>query len=254
MALNNDDQAQMREYLLGKLSDEEQQKIEERLMVEDELLDEFEASKDEVIEDYHAGELTQNERHWLEAHFLASPEGRERYLFALTKDRFYHPAPDPRPRAGWFERVRSSVNVPPWMWATAGSAAIVILIGVVFIPKLISTGRGEVFNGPALVGSLSSRGEGPPVDKIKLPQNAARLKLRLLLPKSSAAAIGYKAELDNKTNTSPVEVEAFDNESVSVTIPRNLLPPGEYLIQLSATDANGTSRTIPREYLFNIIE
>jgi anti-sigma-K factor RskA len=46
MALNNGDQVQLRDYLLGRLSGDEQQKIEERLMVEDELFEEFVASKD----------------------------------------------------------------------------------------------------------------------------------------------------------------------------------------------------------------
>ena len=68
MALNNHDQAQIREYLLGKLTEAEQEKIEERLMLEDEFFDEFEVSKDELVEEYCAGELGQAERKWFEEH------------------------------------------------------------------------------------------------------------------------------------------------------------------------------------------
>jgi len=42
MALNDHDQARIREYLLDKLSDDEREKIEERLMVEDALFEELE--------------------------------------------------------------------------------------------------------------------------------------------------------------------------------------------------------------------
>ena len=42
MALSDHDQVQIREYLLGKLTDDEQEKIEERLMVEDDLFEELE--------------------------------------------------------------------------------------------------------------------------------------------------------------------------------------------------------------------
>ena len=69
MALSNHDQAQIREYLLGKLGETEQQKIEERLIMEDELFDEFEISKDELIEEFCSGELNQDERQWFELHF-----------------------------------------------------------------------------------------------------------------------------------------------------------------------------------------
>jgi hypothetical protein len=51
MVLNNNDQARIRDYLLGRLSDEEEEKIEERLMVEDELFEELEISKGEILEE-----------------------------------------------------------------------------------------------------------------------------------------------------------------------------------------------------------
>jgi len=254
MAPNNDDQAQVREYLLGRLSDEEQQKIEERLMVEDELLEELEVSKDEVIEDYRTGELSQNERRWLEAHFLASTEGRQRYLFALTMDRFQHPQPlpEPKPRPSLFARLVSLMKSQPLVFATAGSAALVIVLAALFVPSLMSS-RGAVFQGPTLVGSATSRGEGaPPVPKIKLPDDVAKVKLRLVLPKDFPAATHYKAELDNKVNSRPVDVVEVGNDAVAVMIPKELIPPGEYLIELTAIDANGASRPILREYLFNI--
>ena len=57
MALNDQDQARIRDYLLGHLSDEEQEKIETRLMTEDDLFEELEISKTELVEEYRAGEL-----------------------------------------------------------------------------------------------------------------------------------------------------------------------------------------------------
>src|SRR5215211_7388739 len=84
MALNDQDQAKIREYLLGNLSEADQEKIEERLIVEDELFEELEISKGELIEEYRSGELSQQDRHWFEHHFLASPDGRQRQAFAVA--------------------------------------------------------------------------------------------------------------------------------------------------------------------------
>jgi len=87
MALNNHDQARIREYLLGRLSDEEEEKIEERLMVDDDLFEELEISKGELLEEYSAGELSETDRTSLEERYLASPEGRKRYTFSRTLER-----------------------------------------------------------------------------------------------------------------------------------------------------------------------
>src|SRR6185369_635446 len=87
MVLNNIDQARIRDYLLGRLSDEEEEKLEERLMVDDELFEELEISKGEIVEEYSAGELSQSDRQSFEERYLASPEGRERFTFSVALDR-----------------------------------------------------------------------------------------------------------------------------------------------------------------------
>lgn len=269
MALSNQDQVQVRGYLLGKLSPEEQQKMEERLMVEDELFDEFEVSKDELIEDYRAGELSQNERTWLEQHLLSSTEGRQRYAFAFTMDHLHQPVlqvPEP-PRRTWFDDFKSLFRtqplavdsggstvtlVQPWLLAVLASVVVVALIGLLVGPRMFS-GGGVTFEGPALASNVTNRGgEGPSPKKVKLPANAARLKLRLLLPKDATAATSYEAQLDDRINTKQVEVATFDNDAVSVVIPADQLPRGEYAIRLTAIDANGTRHVVPGEYHFNI--
>src|SRR5215208_1140716 len=104
MALNNNDQTQIRQFLLGKLSEDDQQKIEERLMVENDLFEELEISKGELVEEYCANELTREEHHWFERHFLASPEGKERYALAVALGHLQHdPSELPRP-VTFFER------------------------------------------------------------------------------------------------------------------------------------------------------
>src|SRR5215813_9604219 len=106
MALSNHDQSNIREYLLGKLSDEEQHAIEERLMVDDELFEELEISKGELIDEYSAGELDQKEQEWFGSHYLASDEGSERRLFAAALDTISRRQPTPEP-VGLFDRIRA---------------------------------------------------------------------------------------------------------------------------------------------------
>src|SRR5688572_6240698 len=112
MALSNHDQSNIREYLLGKLSDGELQTIEERLMVDDELFQELEISKGELIEEYSAGELGQKEHEWFGSHYLASGEGSERRLFAAALDTVGGRQPTPEP-VGLFDRIRAFLTQRP---------------------------------------------------------------------------------------------------------------------------------------------
>src|SRR6185503_2052483 len=115
MALSNHDHERVREYLLGHLDGDELTKLEERLMVEDDLFEEFEISKGELIEEYCAGELNQDERQWFEHNYLASTEGRQRHVLALAIDCLNRPQPvelKPVPQPSLFEKLGAFFTRP----------------------------------------------------------------------------------------------------------------------------------------------
>jgi hypothetical protein len=251
MALSTNDQNIIRDYLLGRLADDEQQKIEERLMVEDDFFDEFESSKDELVEQYCAGELGKKERVWFENHYLASTEGRQRYELALTLEAvklpvYSHP---PMPQPALFERITSFFKRQPWAMASATSAVLVVIVAGVWL----SRSQGPTITGPTLTSKLTNREGGDlPPPRVQLPSDAGALKLRLLLPRPSKPGVRYRADLDNKTEQQHVEVVTSDAESVSVEIRASLIPSGEYGLILIAINPDGTEDQIPGQYLFNI--
>ena len=105
MALTNHDQSNIRKYLLGKLSDLEQQKTDARLMVDDDLFQELEISKGELIEEYSAGELRQQEHEWFGNHYLATGEGSKRLLFAAALHAVARRQPTPERVGPEVERI-----------------------------------------------------------------------------------------------------------------------------------------------------
>ena len=256
MALNNHDQAQIREYLLGKLTEAEQEKIEERLLLDDELFDEFEVSKDELVEEYCAGELGQAERKWFEEHFLATQEGRQRRAFAVAMDCLHQPVPikqtEPQlhdePARTLLERLGDFLKTQRWAVATV--AAVIVLAVVFGGMRFMSRGGGQTFNATLTASALRRGSEGPLPDKIHLPPNTKQLQLRLELPKPAAAGTRYKAEVDDRVKTKPVEIVASDAQSVTVMIPTELIPRGEYSLQLTTTTPDGTQQELA--YLFNV--
>jgi hypothetical protein len=69
------------EYLLGGLPPEERADVEEGLFADDELDDELQATRDDLIQAYLAGKLSPQDRARFESHFLASDRHRGRLVF-----------------------------------------------------------------------------------------------------------------------------------------------------------------------------
>jgi len=248
MALNNNDQTRIREYLLGKLSDDEQQKIEERLMVEEGLFQEFEISKGELVEEYCANELSRDEHQWFEHNFLASPEGRETYAQAITLGHLKRPAPEPPRQRTFWEKLNDLLKQRSWVMATVATTAGIVIVAAIFLSRQ----TGQTVVGPTLATSLTNREQGILPSKVTIPSNASEMKFRLLLPPEIAPGAKYRAELDNKSEIKPVKVLENDREGVWVVIPVSQLPRGEYSLKLVTISSDGTEREIPGDYLFNV--
>lgn len=78
----------IRDYLLGELSGPEQQRLEERLLVDDDYFQQLQIVEGDLIDDYVSGELPVHERLKFDSHFLAAPERRQDLRFAQALRRY----------------------------------------------------------------------------------------------------------------------------------------------------------------------
>jgi len=248
MALNHHDQSKIREYLLGKLSDEEQQAIEERLLVDDELFQELEISKGELIEEYSAGELGQKENEWFGSHYLASDEGSERRLFAAALDTVGCRQPTPEP-AGLFARIQAFLTRRPQLigLATAG-VILAVAIGI----WITSTTPRNSLAVTLINSTLKRSATDSQYHTISLKPDVGELKISLSLPESAKHAVKYRAELDNRYQTKSLTPSGFDGNSVLVIIPTKQVPDGLYGVTLYATKSDGDEQAVPGQYFFEI--
>jgi hypothetical protein len=249
MALSTNDEARVREYLLGQLSDEEQLKIEERLMIEDDLFEELEISKGELVEDYCSGDLNEKERKWFEQHFLASSEGKQKYTFAMALECLEQPQPQPTlvPSAGLLSRM--AARVTPAM----GSVAVLLVVGLAIVsyrglqpPTVLS------LDLPGSAPTRSGGSQPPPLVHIA---GVDQLKISLLLPALAPAAKSYQAKLLNSNDTgdgTDIQIVSHDATKVIVVIPAKELPPGEYDLKLVAIKSDGSKQPITDNYFFNV--
>ena len=245
MALSDHDQATIREYLLGRLGEAEQEKIEERLMVEDDLFEELEILKGELIEEYRDGELTRTEQESFEGGFLSSPEGRQRQAFAVAigcLERRHRPQ-----RVGVFEWLAAIFRQPQWALGAVASA-VVIIAAVVWLRSAQQPAKFVAFT---LASSAVTRAAGDTqYPRITVPPDTTELRVLLTLPQPASPGARYRVELDSRPTRTSLEPWGQDANSVAVVIPAQQVPAGFYALVIYEIKADGTEQPIPGKYIF----
>src|SRR5436305_10569116 len=142
MMLHTENSKELRQYLLGDLTGEARQRVEQRLLTEPDFLEELLLGEEELVDDYVGDELSGDERLKFERHFLSTPERRRQLGFAMALSRYVSnssavkvsgesaraqgsSAPTgARSRAGWF---RAFWGGRPWAPAALAFAAVAVI-------------------------------------------------------------------------------------------------------------------------------
>ncbi len=248
MALLNHDPETVRKYLLGELTDDQQQDFEQRLLSEDELTQELEVITDDLVDEYLAKQLTAKESEWFEQHFLASPEGKRSQRFATTFHRYISKNPDKTKKRSWIERLAAFWNQRPLPVKAVALAMVVIVVGIFWFARTPSP---KSFATLTLTNSQITRSTGVELARIKVKEDALRINLKLERP--APPGVRYRAELiDGSGQVRTLEPISQDARSVSLEIPTASLVPGQYAINLSKTASDNTAERISGNYQFII--
>ena len=264
-------QAEIRQYLLGTLSEDAQQKVEERLMTEETFLEELTLAEGELIDDYVGERLTAAERAEFERHFLATEERRRRLRFTRALSRYAdahalataaagevaepeaarEPLPPAAPTFG--ERLRAFwVGLSPAARGGLALACVAVIVGALWLVRPAAPSPPRTFFALTLAPGSGDRAAGPAPSKARLPLGADALKLVLTLPAGSATADTYRAEMQTHTGrVEAVEVIGRDERSVSAVVPEARLARGQYIVRLHAVGADKTERPVGT-YLFEV--
>ena len=80
----NTDSDEVRQYLLGNLSESARERLDRRVLDETGVNDEVQAKEDELIDQYLGGKLNAEERKRFESFFLLPKERQQKLRFAKT--------------------------------------------------------------------------------------------------------------------------------------------------------------------------
>lgn len=136
---HHEEETMLRSYLLGLAPAEEQKRVEERLLTDEDYFNELERVEECLTDNYVRGEIKGIEKKQFESHFLKSGERQKGLEFAKLLDRYFSERD-----VAWSSSLPSSAKWRGVMEIVLASAAIILMAASVLLFRQVSNLRGEV--------------------------------------------------------------------------------------------------------------
>lgn len=136
-------------YLLGELSEAEQEQFEEAYFTDDALFEQFQAVKDEMLDTYARGELAEEKKARFAEHFLASAANRreldetQKFISAVTAvsakivatgdAAVSAPVAATTQKSTWRQSFKIFFNLRPFAWPAAFAAVLLVALAGTWI-------------------------------------------------------------------------------------------------------------------------
>lgn len=247
MAQFRNDRNGFRDYLLGHLTDTDQQEFERRLISSEDVLEELLASEDDLIDEYLAQQLAPADRDAFEQHFLVTAERQEKLRFARALRRYVQTsAPPPElPTPGLLLSRKHA-------WALVVSMVVLVAVAASLWLYRSKPTSSQLLAKITLTPSSGTRGEVLQTLKVGLPSRDGELEAVLILPAERMAGDEYRVSLEDVAGDMlDARVIAHDTRSVTVRIPAIKLHPGQYVLKLFARGERGEER-VPGSFFFDV--
>jgi hypothetical protein len=254
-------------YLLGRLSDMQQQQLEERIIINSALFEELLIAEDELIDEYLSDSLSESERESFEKYFLLTPERQQKVRFARALRKYITAAESSGNLADAPQRIPANWSFLSFLRAQnrVAAPAIAVVILVVALAGLwllfrdsgyLGTPRSEQHNILTVALSPLVREAGE-IKRISVSGGIDTVRLQLLI--TAREYPDYRATLQSsegaeiwvKDNLKP---GADDGKSyITLDVPARLLKRDDYQVKLSGHAAEDRYEEVNR-YPFRVVE
>jgi hypothetical protein len=246
MSVSTPDDVVLRRYLLGNVAPDVRERIEGRLFSDDKAFWEHLCLvEDELIESYVAGELETDDGRLFERSFLCTDERRSKLEFARALRAYVATHQAVRPTL--WERLQSTVSVPAWAVAAAAAAIVALPIASGFLGRTADRADVDATDVSASVSAGIVRSAGGDLPRVQLSPGCKLLRLRVEPDEEHPryAATLYEvngAELWSQKSLVAAEVDG--RTAVTLTLPCEILPVGDYYVTLSDNGGRASFRVL----------
>jgi murein DD-endopeptidase MepM/ murein hydrolase activator NlpD len=123
----------IRQYLLGELSEQEQVEIEDRAFDDQRVLEQILGVEQDLIDDYVSGDIPEERRQSFQQHFLASAERRKKIAFAKALATVVNEIPSPTTDVAttptWLTKLAAFFTSPATAYSFAVASLLLLFVG-----------------------------------------------------------------------------------------------------------------------------
>jgi hypothetical protein len=238
-------QENLRLWLLGLLSQEQSESLEQRLITDNRVFDEISVVEDELIDEYLSDELSERERGAFESFFMNSLE-RERQFKVGKAWRNYIEREDPfgkRRSDSTTQNLPTFAKQQPSFLASLGAyriplaATLLILVaGIVWVAYRSGSTTPDRSLVVVLEPAIQTR-EGGSLPQVVVPRDTEIIKLHAKLPKGESKS--YRATLSDADGNNiltidqpTVDTSGSEIDVVIMPVLAHRMNSGQYKLQL----------------------
>ena len=258
----------LRRYLLGRLEEEETERVDRQILTEEQALEALEEAEDDLIEDYLDGSLDPEERAAFEDHFLAASAHRQSLDCAriVREHMLREPAPvrhfRPRPTLVWIGAVAALLLIGLWLALPsvphpepAQQAATPTTVPAAVLPPVPeATPSAAVPSSPPapvrvaatlVVSRQMAEGDGDPT-LVRWRRGEAEVRIDIAFLEGAVTYRRLAARLLREGRVVHEWKGLRPQTDVTLVLPTQQLTPGAYTLVLSGSDPEGQSVDIDR--------
>lgn len=239
------DHERIKDYLLGRIPEEEDAEVGARLLTDHQFYEELSIVEDELIDRYLGGTLSDSDRESFESHFVSSYERQQKIRFARALRKKVSVTETARlvspPRSSFFPFTTPLVSY-------AVAATVLIVVGgsllLLYWRSLQPGGRVlaiELTPAPATrdVSDVKQFSLTPDIGSVHLQLDLAENEYQ------SYEAVLRDSSLRSMHTAKNLKPQIVNNFAVVIVdLNADLLSPGDYRIQLSGTTPDGRSESV----------
>src|SRR6185369_1812992 len=238
----NTESDEVRQYLLGNLSESARERLERRVIDETGVNDEVQAKEDELIDQYLAGKLNAEERKRFESFFLLPKERQQKLRFGRTLRKYLDSLSSVKEDQETGKSRFSWLKPQPVLISSLLVICLSVLGALWWVNhRRVTTG----LNGQTLAITLdpgSSRANDGRTKRIEVPAGYGSVEVQLEMGSNEYRL--YEVELlrERQLRNTYKSLQAQNKNGrlvLVLVIPAQLLEPGDYTFRLGGTTNSG---------------
>lgn len=268
----------IRRYLLGELNDDDREHLEQRLITDRNYMEEVLMVEEELLEDYVSGKLPESDRDLFRKNYLSAPRQKQKLRIAQALDRYASrkvaPAPKLVSTQTWIQRLIHALRLHSGLMQLAWAVLVLVVLAGTWL--IVRNWRSEnalqaeinQLNGPetrvlevgqtvssALLSPVSLRDSGrSPVVTITHQTEVVQLQI----PYPTVEGSTYRTRLKDSNGRMVAQISnvtrhELDKASLIVLqFPVRLFQPGDYVVTITESDSAGRSHDVG-DYAFRVV-